>query len=270
MTDLDAFRAAQQLAYQCVEHVASELSPGDTERDACRRMTAWLEERGVTEWLHRPFAWFGDRTAFAGFRTPAAFFATRRALEPDMPFILDCAPVIDGCVADVGFTSALGDSAVANRILDDLAAHRALIVERVARDSLGEVYDAVATLARQQGYEIRHRAYPFGVLGHRVVRLPPPRTLGRVASKISIAGFGARSLIALGALSARRVVPLWNDRLNASQALPHGLWAVEPHLALRGVGAKFEEILVVDAEGARWLDDDLPHVRRWRRTEVAA
>jgi len=270
MTDLDAFRAAQQLAYQCVEEVANGLSPGDTERDACKRMTAWLEQRGVTEWLHRPFAWFGDRAAFAGFRTPAAFFPTKRALAPDMGFILDCAPVVDGCIADVGFTSVIGENAVVDRILDDLEKHRALIVESVTRDSLGEVYDAVAALARHQGYEIRHRAYPFGVLGHRVQRLSPVRSIvDRVASRISIAGFGARSLVA-GTMSARSATPLWNDRISASQRLPHGMWAVEPHLALRSVGAKFEEILVVDDAGARWLDDDLPHVRRWRKTEVAA
>jgi hypothetical protein len=28
------------------------------------------------------------------------------------------------------------------------------------------------------------------------------------------------------------------------------------------VGAKFEELLVVTPDGAYWLDDDLPHVRR--------
>ncbi|AXL93336.1 hypothetical protein C4J65_16795 [Streptomyces sp. CB09001] len=47
-----------------------------------------------------------------------------------------------------------------------------------------------------------------------------------------------------------------------------GLWAVEPRPGLRGTGAKFEEILVVTdsadpEESAFWLDDDLPHVRRW-------
>jgi hypothetical protein len=41
------------------------------------------------------------------------------------------------------------------------------------------------------------------------------------------------------------------------------LWAVEPHLADGNVGAKFEEILIIDGNGARWLDDDLPHHRRW-------
>jgi hypothetical protein len=44
---------------------------------------------------------------------------------------------------------------------------------------------------------------------------------------------------------------------------------VEPHIGFRGVGVKFEELLVVTDGDAFWLDDDLPHVRRWR-TAVAA
>jgi Xaa-Pro aminopeptidase len=274
MTDADlaAFRVAQRLAYRCVQEVGDGLSPGDTERDACQRMTEWLRARGVTEWFHRPFAWFGDRTAFAGFRTPRAFFPTRCKLEPGVPFILDVAPVVDGCTADVGYTSWLGECPPVERVLDDLAHHRALIAELVPTRSLGDVYDAVVGLARRQGYEIRHRAYPFGVLGHRVERLAPPTSaFARTLGKTTIGAFGLRSLSALGKLARDGAVPLWNDRFAASRPLPHGMWAVEPHLALRGFGAKFEEILVVDADGARWLDDDLPHVRRWRRQpEVTA
>jgi hypothetical protein len=47
-----------------------------------------------------------------------------------------------------------------------------------------------------------------------------------------------------------------------------GLWAVEPHLGFRGTGAKFEEILVVTEGDAFWLDDELPHVTRWRAAEA--
>src|SRR5262245_13557878 len=108
MTDEDTFRAEQRLAYECVEAVGSELEVGVTEREACRRMRDYLRKRGVTEWLHRPFAWFGDRTAFRGFRSPLAFYPTNRRLERGMPYILDCAPVVDGCPGDVGFASSLG------------------------------------------------------------------------------------------------------------------------------------------------------------------
>ncbi|PQM44942.1 hypothetical protein C1Y40_04900 [Mycobacterium talmoniae] len=39
---------------------------------------------------------------------------------------------------------------------------------------------------------------------------------------------------------------------------------MEPHLGRDGVGLKFEELLVVTDDGdAYWLDDDVPHMRRW-------
>jgi hypothetical protein len=48
------------------------------------------------------------------------------------------------------------------------------------------------------------------------------------------------------------------------------MWAIEPHLGFRGVGVKFEELLVVTDDDAYWLDEDLPHVRRWARASYKA
>jgi hypothetical protein len=48
-----------------------------------------------------------------------------------------------------------------------------------------------------------------------------------------------------------------------------GLWAFEPHIARDDVGAKWEELLVIDQDRAYWLDDDLPHVRRWNERPAA-
>ncbi len=71
----------------------------------------WLGERGVRDWFHLPFAWFGDRTAFAGFRTHTAAVlpertggwsaACRRAS-------LDMAPIHRGFTADIGYSGCLG------------------------------------------------------------------------------------------------------------------------------------------------------------------
>ena len=57
--------------------------------------------------------------------------------------------------------------------------------------------------------------------------------------------------------------PLWNGGRGSEHRADPGLWAVEPHLGCGGVGVKWEEILVVTDTDAYWLDDDLPHVRRW-------
>src|SRR4051794_4161135 len=163
------FRHAQRLAYTCVEAVAARLAPGDTEREACARVRAWLAARGARGSLHAPFAGFGDRTGFTGFRTPLAFFPTRRRLEAGMPYILDCAPIVDGYTADVGYTGWLGHSPIAARLLDDLVHHRALVLEQVAAGAPGgSIYETVTEVAARQGHAVAHRASPLAPLVHRV------------------------------------------------------------------------------------------------------
>ena len=117
-----------------------------------------------------------------------------------------------------------------------------------------------AELARH-GYDNRHRVYPGRVIAHQV---------GRVHSRLPkfiVAGFGIRALQTLvGDLIVERMhhrSPLWADGEISNHPATPGLWAVEPHIGFRDVGVKFEEILVVTEDDAYWLDDDLPHVRRW-------
>lgn len=131
--DLDGFREVQRLSYACAEAVAAQLRPGVTEREAARMQRDWLRERGVRDWFHMPFAWFGDRTAFVNFRIPLQFFPTNRKLEPGMPFILDMAPVYKGYTADIGYSGCLGLNPVHDRLLSDLKAHREQSWSRCAR-----------------------------------------------------------------------------------------------------------------------------------------
>ncbi|MGQ0616209.1 MAG: M24 family metallopeptidase [Acidimicrobiia bacterium] len=268
-TELYRSRRVQQLAYEAAEAVAATLEPGVTEREAAARLRRWLRQRGVQDWFHVPFAWFGDRTAFRGFVTPLQFFPTRRRLEEGMAYILDVAPVLDGATADIGYSGSLGPNPAVDRLLDDIGEHRALIVDLVrSRLPLRQIYEAVDGLAARQGFENRHRAYPGRVLAHQVCPLRPGRGRGVVA------GFGVRSLTAmgrsLGVAAAQGWSPLWaGGRFSDHPPVP-GLWAVEPHLGFGDVGAKFEELLVVTDDDAYWLDDDLPHVRRLRTGAVAA
>ena len=117
----------------------------------------------------------------------------------------------------------------------------------------------------RQGYANRHRAYPFGVIAHKVDRVSERRW------SPTLFGFGTNSLkgLAKDALHGHRDgwSPLWSPYRFSDHPPRAGLWAVEPHLGFRGTGAKFEEILVVTdsrdpEESAFWLDDELPHVRR--------
>ncbi|MCI3224661.1 M24 family metallopeptidase [Streptomyces sp. NP-1717] len=267
--ELRGFRSVQRLAYECAEAVAARLRPGVTEREAARMQREWLRARGVRDWFHLPFAWFGDRTAFKGFRIPLQFFPTNRRLAEGMPFILDLAPVHRGYPADVGYSGRLGPGPhpLHDKLLADLRAHRDLLLREVReRRPLREIYEDVDRLMVRQGYENRHRAYPFGVIAHKIDRVRDRRWSPQVL------GFGTQSLkgLASDALRGHRDgwSPLWSPYRFSDHPPRPGLWAVEPHLGFRGTGAKFEEILVVTdsrdpAQSAFWLDDDLPHVRRW-------
>jgi methionine aminopeptidase len=268
--ELEKFRAVQQLAYAAAESVGQSLEPGATEKQAVQRIREYLLQRGVQDWFHTPFAWFGDRTAFRNFWTPLKFFPTRRRLEEGMPFILDCAPVCDGYMADIGYAGCLGTNPIYDQLMNDLAEYRSLIVTRV-RDGapLRQIYRDVDALLDRHGYDNRHRVYPGRVIAHQIgmvhSRLP----------KFIAAGFGIRSLQTLvGDLIVERMhhrSPLWADGEISNHPATPGLWAVEPHIGFRDVGVKFEEILVVPpGDDAYWLDDDLPHVRRWQRVAAAS
>src|SRR6266542_2472136 len=124
-------RGVQSLAYRCAERVANELRPGITERQAAARLRRRLIEEGVEDWFHTPFAWFGDRTTLKGFRNPLRFFPTTRRLEEGMPYILDVAPVRDGFTADIGYSGCLGENAIFDQMMSDLADYRTLILDEV-------------------------------------------------------------------------------------------------------------------------------------------
>ncbi|MGH3768976.1 MAG: M24 family metallopeptidase [Pseudonocardiaceae bacterium] len=267
--DLARFRELQQLAYAAAESVAQTLEPGVTEKQAAGRIREYLLAAGVQDWFHTPFAWFGDRTAFRGFRVPLQFFPSNRKLAEGMPFILDCAPVRDGYMADIGYADCLGTNRIHAQLMDDLAEYRELIVTRVNEGApLQQIYRDVDALITRHGYDNRHQVYPGRVIGHQV---------GKVHSRLPkfvTAGFGIRSLQTLvGDLIVERMhhrSPLWADGEISNHPATPGLWAVEPHIGFREVGVKFEEILVVTDSNAYWLDDDLPHVRRWQRTVAAS
>jgi Xaa-Pro aminopeptidase len=277
--ELDRFRDVQRLAYRCAEAVAHELVPGVTEKQAAARLGQALKREGVDGYFHQPFAWFGDRTCFKGFRHPLQFFPTDRAIERGMAGILDVAPIVDGFAADIGYSFSLGDNPELEQLQDDLEGFRALIVDRVRQgETLAEIYRAVEDMLADLGVRNCHRHYPFGVLAHRVYRQPVTPLGGR-----PVLGFGLGASIGLLAQTVvSRVPQAITQRLPrlqqgapfcytgpGSDARPEsGLWAFEPHIARGDVGAKWEELLVIEDRQARWLDEVLPHVQRWQRRRM--
>lgn len=269
--ELERFKEVQQLAYESVQAVEKQLYAGITEKQAAQMIKDYLDERGVDSYLHKPFAWFGDRTAFTGFWSDFHFFPTNRQLEPGMPVILDTAPTVGGYTADIGYSFAYGkEPAELTRMKRMLIEIRDYILQAtLAEKTFVEVYRGVDQLIAEAGFRNAHQVYPRRVLGHRV-----SKTHTTFYDNLTFFGFSARQLQWLlpGALKglARQASPLWNDLKESDHPPLPGTWAIEPHLASKDgkIGAKWEEILVITENNAYWLDDDVPHVINMPRTNL--
>jgi Xaa-Pro aminopeptidase len=268
---IEGFRRCQGLSYACALAVEQQLREGMTERDAANLMTEYLADHGVHEYFHLPVAWFGDRTTLP-FKSGREFFPSMRRLKPGDPVILDVAPVADGHAADIGYSCALGQNTMQAQMAEDLIAYRSLILEGVkAGRKRSDIYRDVDRLIETQGYENRHQRYTNRVIGHRVTWTPV-----KDRSRRTLAGFGLptmRTVLAMNVLSKIDKgfqSPEWNDLASSDYPVFPGLWAVEPHVGFRDTGAKWEEILVVTHDDAYWIDDDVPHLRRFQQKRAAA
>lgn len=278
--DLDRFRQAQRLAFDIALKVESQLQSGMSEYEVCTLMLAAQAHAEVAQFFHEPYAWFGPRTTLgedwapdvveaaivaAGEMTPSmAFNPTHDALHEGMPVILDLAPVLHGIAADVSYSCVIGVNPTFRELDAGLALIRNFLLEGVrSGETLLDLYCQLDVLLAQRGWRNCHQHYPDRAMGHQVF------PLGRDPDRASpIPGFGAaaaEALLATGleALKNGTCYPAWNDSILCDHQPTPGLWAVEPHIGKDGVGAKFEEILVVTEEDAYWLDDDPPHVKRW-------
>lgn len=262
---LDRFRAAQRASYAILEQVGAELRPGMTEHQATAKLTRAYRELGVKSFFHLPVALFGERTALPGKWRNANFWPTRRRLKDGDAVILDCSPLIDGYLVDTSYSTRIGDNPVHQQMMLDLKGFRGFIEGRVKEGaSLKAIAEETDARIRAMGYENRHQAHLEEVLGHRVIHVRAP-TPGWVYKK----GFDIQTLawFALHTVGANkgwwRFSPNWNTKPSSDHPPWDGLWAVEPHLGKDGVGAKWEELLVVQDGEVFWLDDDTPHMRWW-------
>lgn len=286
--EIELFRYVQKLAYQAVEYVQSQLYEGITEKEAANLIDQFLKEKGVKDFFHYGFAWFGERTAFQNFHRPILFpnellenfslphfgfefMPSNKKLEKGMPVILDVAPIVNKCAADIGYSFAFGENSLVDKVILDLEVFRNEILKMVlAENSMAEIYQKVNSIIHEMGYENCHTLYPQGVLGHKVGKIPMlwlPNTW--------ILGFQIQAFLYLGKQvleqrfdNLKNFSPLWNEK--AKTPPNHGLWAIEPHIGKNGIGAKWEEILVITDSTAYWLDDDLPHVRFWKSKTTKA
>ncbi len=246
--DTKQYDSLQKLAFNCSQEIATLLQEGWSEQHAAKLMEVWLRDHGVKSFFHRPFVWWGDRTRFAGVNNYWDYQPTKRALCAGDVFILDVAPIRDGFVADIGFSGCYGQHAGYDGAISYLHELReripGMFVAKVGEGQRGHgLWHAIDQDIKSRGYENIHATYPFGVLGHRLRRVP----VGLEASFIHFGWQSYWDYLSRG---------LFGQILNADfRGSIDGLWAVEPHIGGVDFGVKFEEILCVKDGEAHWLCD---------------
>ena len=263
--DLAQFRDCQRRSFAILESVASSLQGGETEKQVARRLVALYREAGVKTFFHLPVVLFGDRAGLPGSWRIANFFPRERELREGDSVILDAAPLFGGYLVDTSFSFCLGENSRHREMMQHLSQYRESVPAAVNRgESFRSIAHAVHQTMKAEGFEPVHTKHPGNVLGHRAIKtwsLPyKPRLQGFDA--LSLGWFRLQDGLVQKGVGKKS--PLWNESPASDHTAHDGLWLVEPHASRDGVGAKWEEMLLIKDGVASWLDDDTPHCRQWQ------
>ena len=258
------FRELQRRSFAILTETASTLRGGETEKEVAHELVKRYRAAGAGSFFHLPVVLFGERTALPGNWSIGKFFPKDKNLEPGDSVIFDAAPLFGGYLVDTSYSFCLGSNDEHRDIMQHLSQYRDSVLQAVNRgDSFKMIADSVHANMETAGYEPVHVKHPGEVLGHRAIKTPnlPFQFRLQGFDGLSLSWFKLKDSLATRGIGRRS--PLWNG-LKTSDHPPHdGLWLVEPHAGLGAVGAKWEEILVIDKGKASWLDSETPHVKQW-------
>jgi len=270
-TALTRFRDLQRMSFSILEETAASLTGGETEKEIARTLVKRYRAAGAGSFFHLPVVLFGERTALPGEWTVRHFFPQAKTLEHGDSVILDAAPLFKGYLVDTSYSFCFGDNNDHRVMMQHLAQYRDSVPAAINnRDSFKRIASRVLETMTAAGYQPVHNKHPGEVLGHRAVKtlnLPFQLRL-QGFDAVSLSWFRLKDRLATSGLGRRS--PLWNTLKTSDHAAHDGLWLVEPHAGLGSVGAKWEEILIIEGGKARWLDDEPPHVRQWSQIAAGA
>lgn len=243
--ELQQFQKAQAFNEEILGDSSLFIQPGMSEVEAAQLIKEKFYSRGVKKFFHEPFVWFGARACFQGFKSYKDFMPRADVyFRQGDSYILDAAPVVDGVIVDGGIAFDRSNSPEFQRAQSFLIELRSEIPSKVLElKKASLVWRWVHHRIIQAGYRNCHQDYPFSVLGHRVYFSDPKL-------QVSFMRFGLGSayhLLAEG-LFGEILAPESDFELE-------GLWAIEPHIGIAGIGLKFEELLLVQDGKCYWLKD---------------
>lgn len=265
-SELALFKYYQKQSYKTLQQVEQQLTVGITEIQAARLIRKAFHQQGVHSYFHVPVVLFGDRTSYPGDFGQLEALATEQKLEQGMAVILDAGPIYEGYIVDTSLSICFGDNPEQTKLHASLKEFREQLLQGIKqRKTFSDIEKHINEMIKKLGAENCHRKHIGEVIGHRVFRVT----------------HGFWNFFKIKQLSVRHVVwliwkslatkkgwinesPNWNHRRTSNHKPFPGLWAVEPHFAVNGIGVKFEEIMVITEDDAYWLDDDLPHVKMWQ------
>ena len=197
--------------------------------------------------------------------TVEKLFPKRKALNQGESVILDASPIREGFLVDTSYSFCFGENEIHRHMMSHLSYYRESIPKAVNQGvTFKQIVTNVIDNMITHSYAPAHTKHIGEFLGHCAVKLGrlPIKPRVRGFDGFAISWFKLKGKLATSGLGRRS--PLWNT-LKASEHLPYDeLWLVEPHPGKDGVGAKWEEILVIEQGEARWLDEAPPHVLQWR------
>lgn len=263
-TALSHFRDLQRMSFSILEETAAGLTGGETEKEVAHALVKRYRAAGAGSFFHLPVVLFGERTALPGEWTVRHFFPKAKILEPGDSVILDAAPLFKGYLVDTSYSYCFGDNDDHRAMMQHLAQYRDSVPSAINyHDSFKLIADRVLETMANAGYQPVHSKHPGEVLGHRAIKTPnlPFQLRLQGFDAVSLSWFRLKDRMAKSGWG--RHSPLWNSLDTSDHEAHDGLWLVEPHAGRGPVGAKWEEILVIENGEARWLDDSPPHVRQW-------
>ncbi len=266
--DLNQFRRFQTLSFAILENAAYAIEAGETEREVAKDLFKAYRSAGVKSFFHLPVVLFGNRTALPGDWKFNSFFPRPRKLAVGDSVILDASPIFNGYMVDTSYSFCFGESAAHAKMMRNLAKFRTQILDAVnAKDSFQTIAQDVANDICRMGYEPAHTKHPGEVLGHRAVKTInlPRRWRLRGSDGMALGWFILKGKLVDAGLS--KTPALWNESDVSDHGAHDGLWLVEPHAGAGDIGAKWEEIMIIQNGRARWLQNRPPHVRQWKNIQ---
>ena len=263
---LDRFLHLQRLSFSIIENLAASLTEGMTEREVGHELVKRYRAAGFTSFFHLPVVLYRERTALPGEWGIGNFYPKSRPLEKGDSVIMDASPLMRGYLVDTSYSFCFGTNEKHREMMLNLSGFRDQVLEAVNQgESFRKIAEDISGAITGMGYHPVHEKHPGEVLGHRAAKFMDLPFSWRVKGfdAMVLGWFNAKSQFARMGVSQHD--PLWNQRQTSEHAPHDGLWLVEPHAGCGDVGAKWEEILVIENGKARWLDDHPPHVRQWQQ-----